>query len=318
MARQEGSGAGNGGSSGSGAVRSPGNDAFASTSFLYGGNAVYVEQLQERYRADPASVDPEWRAFFQSLNDDPGAVEHGAHGPAWKASGWPVAANGELISALDGDWPAAEKIISGKIAAKAEAAAKATPGGASVSSADVERATRDSVRALMMIRAYRTRGHLHANLDPLGLSPPKELDELHPSNYGFAETDFDRKIFIDHVLGLEYASINEMLPILRRTYCDTIGFEFVHMSDPAEKSWMQERIEGPGKAITFTREGKKAILNKLVEAEGFEKFLDVRYTGTKRFDSPPSSRSSSAAARSASKTFKSAWPIVAASMSWRR
>ena len=124
MARQEGSGAGNGGSSGSGAVRSPGNDAFASTSFLYGGNAVYVEQLQERYRADPASVDPEWRAFFQSLNDDPGAVEHGAHGPAWKASGWPVAANGELVSALDGDWPAAEKIISGKIAAKAEAAAR--------------------------------------------------------------------------------------------------------------------------------------------------------------------------------------------------
>ena len=283
MARQEGNGSGNGGSSGSGAARTPGNDAFASTSFLYGGNAVYVEQLQERYRADPASVDPEWRAFFQSLNDDPSAVEQGAHGPAWKARGWPVTANGELVSALDGDWPATEKAIAGKLAAKAEAAAKVSPQAAPASNADIERATRDSVRALMMIRAYRTRGHLHANLDPLGLSPPKELDELHPSNYGFAESDFDRKIFIDHVLGLEYASINEMLPILRRTYCDTIGFEFIHMSDPAEKSWMQERIEGPGKAISFTVEGKKAILNKLVEAEGFEKFLDVRYTGTKRF-----------------------------------
>lgn len=287
MGRQDGNGpgngSGNGGSSGSGAPRSPGNDAFSSTSFLYGGNAVYVEQLQERYRADPASVDPEWREFFQSLNDDPSSVAHGAHGPAWKTAGWPVAANGDLVSALDGNWPATEKAISGKLAAKAEAAAKAVPGTAPGSSADIERATRDSVRALMMIRAYRTRGHLYAKLDPLELSPPKELDELHPSNYGFAEADYDRKIFIDNVLGLEYASVNEMLPILRRTYCGTIGFEFVHMSDPAEKSWMQERIEGPGKEITFTNEGKKAILNKLVEAEGFEKFLDVRYTGTKRF-----------------------------------
>jgi len=84
------------------------------------------------------------------------------------------------------------------------------------------------------------------------------------------------------VLGLEYATVREMLPILRRTYCDTIGFEFMHMSDPAEKAWMQERIEGPGKEITFTREGKRAILNKLIEAEGFEKFIDVKYTGTKR------------------------------------
>ena len=83
--------------------------------------------------------------------------------------------------------------------------------------------------------------------------------------------------------GSNWASINEMMPILRRTYCDTIGYEFVHMSDPVEKAWMQARIEGPDKAITFTPEGKRAILNKLIEAEGFEKFLDVRYTGTKRF-----------------------------------
>jgi 2-oxoglutarate dehydrogenase E1 component len=135
----------------------------------------------------------------------------------------------------------------------------------------------------MMIRAYRMRGHLHANLDPLGLEPRPDHIELHPSSYGFEEGDWDRKIFIDHVLGLEFATINEMLALLRRTYCSTIGFEFMHISDPAAKAWIQQRIEGPDKEIAFTREGKRAILTKLAEAEGFEKFLDVRYTGTKRF-----------------------------------
>src|SRR5271165_6461318 len=135
----------------------------------------------------------------------------------------------------------------------------------------------------MMIRAFRMRGHLHANLDPLGLEPQKDHEELHPSSYGFTEADYDRKIFIDHVLGLEYATVREMLAILRRTYCGTIGFEFLHISDPAEKAWIQERIEGPDKEIQFTREGKRAILGKLVEAEGFEGFFDVKYPGSKRF-----------------------------------
>ncbi len=135
----------------------------------------------------------------------------------------------------------------------------------------------------MMIRAFRMRGHLEAQLDPLGLEPPAPHPELDPASYGFTEADLDRKIFIDHVLGLEFASVREMVAILRRTYCQTIGIEFMHMSDPEEKAWLQERIEGPDKEISFTREGKRAILNKLVEAEGFEKFIDVKYTGTKRF-----------------------------------
>jgi 2-oxoglutarate dehydrogenase E1 component len=257
--------------------RSAGNDAFAQTSFLYGGNAAWVEQLHEAYRRNPASVDAEWREFFEALNDDPAAVEQSAKGPGWKRANWPLPANGELVSALDGNWPAAEKTIGDKL--KGKAAAK----GAELSPADLQRATRDSIRALMMIRAYRMRGHLHANLDPLGIAALKDHEELHPSSYGFTEADYDRKIFIDHVLGLDFATIPEMLHILRRTYCDTIGYEFMHISDPAEKSWMQERIEGPGKEIHFTKEGKRAILSKLVEAEGFEKFIDVKYTGTKRF-----------------------------------
>ena len=159
----------------------------------------------------------------------------------------------------------------------------------------------------MMIRAYRMRGHFHANLDPLGLEFISNEEELDPATYGFTEADYDRKIFIDNVLGLEFATVREMVEILRRTYCSTLGIEFMHISDPAEKAWIQERIEGPDKGIAFTPEGKKAIFNKLVEAEGFEKFIDVKYTGTKRFGldgcgvarSRRWSRSSSAAARSA-------------------
>jgi len=130
-------------------------------------------------------------------------------------------------------------------------AIRAEAKGAPVSHDEVMRATRDSVRALMMIRAYRMRGHLHANLDPLGLEPRPDHVELHPSSYGFKESDWDRNIFIDHVLGLEFATINEMLALLRRTYCSTIGFEFMHISDPAAKAWIQQRIEGPDKEIAF-------------------------------------------------------------------
>jgi 2-oxoglutarate dehydrogenase E1 component len=256
------------------------NQALLQTSFLYGANAAYIEELQARYEKDPASIEPGWREFFEAVGDDPVSVEKTARGPSWERPNWPPQPRGDLISALDGDWPAAEKIVGDKLRAKA---APASAGEAAISEADLQRATRESVRALMMIRAFRMRGHLHANLDPLGLEPQKDHEELHPSSYGFSETDYDRKIFIDGVLGLEHATIPEMLAILRRTYCGTIGYEFMHISDPAEKAWLQERIEGPDKEITFTREGKRAILNKLVEAEGFEKFFDVKYTGAKRF-----------------------------------
>jgi len=248
------------------------NQSLLQTSFLYGANAGYIEDLYARFEKDPASVDAEWRDFFGALNDDPATVAKNARGASWEKPNWPVEPRNDLISALDGNWGQVEKVVGEKLKAKSQEK------GVEVSAADVQRATRDSVRALMMIRAYRMRGHLHANLDPLGLAPPKDHEELHPSSYGFGPEDYDRKIFLDHVLGLDFATIPEMIEILRRTYCDTIGFEFMHMSDPAEKSWMQERIEGPGKTIAFTREGKRAILTKLVEAEGFERFCDLRFT----------------------------------------
>ena len=111
----------------------------------------------------------------------------------------------------------------------------------------------------------------------------KTTPELDYESYGFTEGDLDRPIFIDYVLGLETATLREILEILQRTYCATLGVEFMHISEPEEKAWIQERIEGRDKGIHFTPEGKKAIFNKLVEGEGFEKFLHVKYTGTKRF-----------------------------------
>ena len=259
-------------------AREASNQAFLNSSFLDGGNAAYVEDLYARYEKNPSSVDESWRTFFEQMKgDDKLAIEKSAKGPSWKKPGWPLIANGELVAALDGNWAATEIAVGSKIKGKAQAK------GVELSEAEVQQATRDSVKALMMIRAFRMRGHLEAQLDPLGLEPPAPHPELDPASYGFTEADLDRKIFIDHVLGLEFATVREMVAILRRTYCNTIGIEFMHMSDPEEKAWLQERIEGPDKEITFTREGKRAILNKLVEAEGFEKFIDVKYTGTKRF-----------------------------------
>src|SRR5262249_3272229 len=256
--------------------RQDANAQFALTSFLYGGNAAYIENLHARYEKDPASVDAAWQALFQSLKDDPRAVETSARGPSWQPPNLPHA-DGELIAALTGDWHEVEKRIGGKVAAAAQAR------GVELSAAGVQQATRDSIHALMLIRAYRIRGHYHANLDPLGLEPMKDDIELDPRSYGFTEGDFDRKIFLDKVLGLEFASLREIVAILRRTYCQTLGVEFMHISNPAQKGWLQERIEGKDKEIAFTREGKRAILNKLVEAEGFEKFCDLKFTGTKRF-----------------------------------
>jgi 2-oxoglutarate dehydrogenase E1 component len=253
------------------------NDMFAQTAFLYGGNAAYLDDLYARYQENPASVDEEWRGFFSGLKDDSTLIVKNARGASWTKPNWPIAANGELVSALDGHWLEVEQHVGGKLKAKAQRA------GADLSAEEITRAQRDSVRAIMMIRAYRMRGHLHARLDPLGLEPPRSHEELDPTTYGFTPTDFDRRIFIDGVLGLEFASVRQMLEILDRTYCQTLGYEFMHISDPAEKAWIQERIEGPDKEITFTREGKRAILTKLIEAEGFEKFCDTRFTGTKRF-----------------------------------
>ncbi len=236
--------------------------------FLSGANARFVEVQLARYAADPASVGEDWRRFFDALGD-----AAAPQGPSWARADWPPNAKGEMIAALDGDWPAVEKSVAAKVEAR-------KPGA---DAASVRRETRDSLSALMLIRAYRIRGHLIADLDPLKQTKKKLHPELDPASYGFSDADLDRPIFIDNVLGLETATLREILDILRRTYCGTFAVEFMHISDPEEKSWIQQRIEGKDKEIQFTPEGKRAILNKLTETEGFENFLHTKYTGTKRF-----------------------------------
>jgi 2-oxoglutarate dehydrogenase E1 component len=225
-------------------ARQEANNVFALTSLLYGANAAYIEDLYASYKTDPNSVDPEWRDFFAAFQDEKDAVLKEARGAPWKRKDWPLEASGDLVNAFDGNWAPIEQKLETKLKQKADTT------GAPMSDAEVHQATRDSVRALMMIRAYRMRGHLHADLDPLQLAT-----------------------FLDKVLGLDFATIPEMLEILKRTYCSTLGVEFMHISDPAQKVLDSGAHRGSGQGHCLHREGKKAILNKLIEAEGFEKFL---------------------------------------------
>lgn len=258
------------------------NDQLHASSFLQGANADYVEQLYARYASDPASVDPAWGAFFASLGDSELDAKRSAQGPSWARTDWPPVPSDDLTAAMTGEWPLAPAPREAKAAGeKIAAAAKAA--GAQVSDEAVKRAVLDSIRALMIIRAYRIRGHLIADLDPLAMRDESMHPELDPKSYGFAEADMDRPIFIDNVLGLQVASMRQILDVLRRTYCGTFALQYMHISNPEEAAWLKERIEGYGKEIAFTREGRRAILNKLVEAEGYEKFLHVKYMGTKRF-----------------------------------
>ena len=242
------------------------------TSFLYGGNAAFVEGLYAQYATNPDTVDPSWRAYFQSLHESSDTIAKDAAKPSW-ARPITSAPRTEWLSALDGLWPAIEAKLAKAIETK-------TPGA---TPSDIRSATLDSVRAIMMIRAFRIRGHLQANLDPLGIEPKAVNAELDPANYGFTPGDYERPIFLDYVLGLETASLREILAIVRRTYCGNVGVQYMHISNPQEKAWIQERIEGKDKEIAFTKEGKIAILKKLIEAEGFERFLHKRFPGTKRF-----------------------------------
>ena len=252
--------------------RQDANAAFARTSFLYGGNAAYIEDLYARYEHDPASVDAEWRDFFQSLKDERADVAR-ARGPSWQKPNWPIRARRRTDRrARRRLGRAPRRRVGDKIQAKAQA------NGVELSAADVQQATRDSIHALMLIRAYRMRGHFHANLDPLGLEPragrgrarsrdptasPKPTSTAGSSSTTCSASSSRRCARSSRSCGA---------PTARRSASSSCT-----SPNAAQKAWIQERIEGRDKEITFTREGKRAILNKLVEAEGFEKFLDVKY-----------------------------------------
>lgn len=246
----------------------------ASDDFLSGANALYVAELYARFLDSATNVDQHWVDWFSTMDDDTRSVLDELRGASWAPSD-----AGVIGQFGNGEW------MDEGSPQTAAAPHMAPPVHAAVMpSADaIRNATKDTIRALMLIRAYRVRGHLIAKFDPLGLEGRVEHPELDPRHYGFTDADMDRPIFIDHVLGLEMATLREILAIVKETYCGSIGVEFMHIQEPDVKAWIQRRIEGIRNQTDFTIKGKRAILERLIEGEGFEKFLNVKYTGTKRF-----------------------------------
>jgi len=235
-----------------------------------GVSASFVESLYRQYRADKSSVEPSWQDYFAGVEAD-------VSGPSWARPNWPPATTDALTAGLDPMQMAPAPKPGKGPAATLPVAAPAIDQG------EIEQRALDSIRAIMMIRTYRVRGHLLANLDPLGLSKRDEPADLTPEWHGFKESDMDREVFVGGFLGLERATPREILAILRRNYCGNVGLEYMHIGDVEERRFLQARMEGKDAEISFTPEGKTAILNKVIEAEQWEKFLGRKYVGTKRF-----------------------------------
>ena len=206
-------------------------------------------------------------------DDQPILIEPN-EGPSWARPNWPLTELDEINLGLD---PTQAALDGFKKAAREQAAAITADSDA------IRRAAEDSIRAMMLIRTYRVRGHLAAKLDPLGLHHNALPADLTPAYHGFSDADLDREIWLGGVLGFERATVREIVDCLRANYCGTIGVEYMHINDLEERRFIQERIEGMSETVQFTPEGKQAILAKVIEAEQWEKFLARKYVGTKRF-----------------------------------
>ena len=242
--------------------------------FLSGINSEYLAHLYAEYLKGRENVDASWQAFFEGMNDSEIEVLQELTGASWTPE--------ENRRSSRAFHSGATQVV-GDIPASVGGDVKYGRRANDVTADDVKKAALDSIRALMLIRAYRARGHMMADLDPLGLKDKEDHPELEPSHYGFTSADYNRPIFINGVLGRETATLNEIIGVLKQTYCGTIGVEFLHMSDPEEKAWIQERIEEPKNKTEFTVNGKRAILQRLIASEKFEQFLHKKYPGTKRF-----------------------------------
>ncbi|WP_082515846.1 2-oxoglutarate dehydrogenase E1 component [Sphingomonas sp. Leaf412] len=233
---------------------------------------AFIDALYARYKSSPDSVEPQWRAMFDGL-------ETGTTGPSWSNDRWPPTSTDDLTAALDPtQMEPAPRPQKGKPAPAAPAAAPAP------SQDDIIKAAGDAIRVQLLIRTYRVRGHLASNLDPLGLSGLRELPaDLTTDYYGFSNADIDRPVYLGGTLGMEWATVREVVDTLRANYCGNVGLEYMHIADVEERRFLQDRMEGKDKGADFTAQGKKAILNKVVEAEQWEKFLGRKYVGTKRF-----------------------------------
>jgi 2-oxoglutarate dehydrogenase E1 component len=225
-----------------------------SSSYLSGGNAPYIEELYESYLNNPGSVSDGWRTYFDAMQ----------HVPAVDGSNRPDVTHANVINSF------AER-------------AKQGPIRTVVASVDIELG-RKRVAVTQLIAAYRYLGTHWANLDPLQRQERPNIPELEPAFYGFTDADMDTVFTISNTyFGAETATLRDLLNMLRDTYCRSIGAEFMYMSDPAQKRWMQEKLESSRSTASFSNEKKKHILERLTAAEGLERYLHTKYVGQKRF-----------------------------------
>ena len=227
------------------------------TSFLNKSNSEFIEQMYLKFIKNDPELPQSWKDYFKDLNEESNLVINEINGPSWQRT---------------------KKIEQNEIIKNYEKTKKGND-----LNVNSEKSHRDSVRAITLIRAYRTQGNLLAKLDPLGIKTSEYIDELHPDYHGFKKENYGNKIFLDGIINKQYANVREILSFLRKTYCGTIGYEFMHISNPKERKWFRDRIEKDENYLRFTKQGKLFILNRLIHAEGFEKYLHTKYIGTKRF-----------------------------------
>ena len=235
-------------------MSSPKNLEYAKTAFLNKSNSTFIEDMYMKFINNDPTLPNSWREYFNEIGDEANDVVKEINGPSWSPSR-KVSINKTLNQNIKNRFSNEKDMI---------------------------KSNANSIKAVAMIRSYRQRGHLIAKLDPLGLLKADYLDELHPESYGFKKEDYENKIFLDGVINKEHSNIKEILNFLREKYCSTIGYEYMHISNPTERKWFRDRVE-KADDFKFTQNGKEAILNKLIQAEGFEKFLHTKYVGTKRF-----------------------------------
>ena len=244
------------------------NLEYEKTSFLNKSNSAFIERMYLKFINKEADLPESWKDYFEGIGDELNIVAKEINGPSWGPKKNKVDID-ELQKKIDQK----ENNLENKLVDRSE----------KFNYQLLANSNKDSISAVSLIRAYRLRGHLLANLDPLGMRESDYLDELHPEFYGFKKENYDKKIFLNGVINRKDATIKEILKFLKKTYCGNVGYEFMHISNPDERKWFRDRIEQDSNALEFTKNGKEAILNKLVQAEGFEKFLATKYVGTKRF-----------------------------------
>ena len=237
------------------------NLEYKKTSFLNKSNSAFIEQMYVKYVNNDPNLPESWKKYFIDIGDDINSIVKEVNGPSWS--------------------PRKNKIDESKILENEIETLESQ--NKEIDQNDIVASNSNSIKAVSLIRAYRQRGHLLSKVDPLEMRESEYLDELHPENYGFKKDDYSKKIYLDGVLNKEYSNIKEILSVLRKIYCGNIGYEYMHISNPTERKWFRDRVEKDENALKFTVNGKNAILNKLIQAEGFEKFLHTKYVGSKRF-----------------------------------